>query len=131
LATVRAVGDRYHEGLVLWQMGVAAQQQGAGVMAQTRWQQAMTILEAMGCSETDEEIRDQLHPLRDRLSAALRGTSARAVRFLITTAASYAPDIGMAAGTGLSALDSFVVDNVISRPGPASFLSRLYPSIFE
>ena len=24
-----AVGDRYHEGLVLWQMGVAAQQQGA------------------------------------------------------------------------------------------------------
>jgi hypothetical protein len=80
---------------------------------------------------TDEEIRDQLHPLRDRLSAALRSTSARAVRFLITTAASYAPDIGMAAGTGLSALDSFVVDNVISRPGPASFLSQLYPSIFE
>src|SRR4029450_2346658 len=64
---------------------------------------------------TDGEIRDQLPPLRDRLSAALRSTSARAVRFLITTAASYAPDIGMAAGTGLSALDSFVVDNVISR----------------
>jgi hypothetical protein len=54
LATLRAIGDRYHEGLVLWQMGVAALQQGAGLMAQTRWQQAMTILEAMGCSETDQ-----------------------------------------------------------------------------
>jgi hypothetical protein len=80
---------------------------------------------------TDEEIRDQFHPLGDRLSAALRSTSARAVRFLVTTAASYAPDVGMAAGTALSALDSFVVDNIIARPGPASFLSRLYPSIFE
>jgi hypothetical protein len=54
---LRAVGDRYHEGLVLWQMGVAAQQQGAELVAQTRWQQAMTILEALGCSETDQVRR--------------------------------------------------------------------------
>jgi hypothetical protein len=57
LATLRAVGDRYHEGLVLWQMGVAAQRQGAELMARIRWQQATTILEAMGCSETDQVRR--------------------------------------------------------------------------
>jgi hypothetical protein len=38
-------------------MGVAAQQQGAELVAQARWQQALTILEAMGGWETDQVRR--------------------------------------------------------------------------
>ena len=33
-------------------------------------------------------------------------------------------------GTGLGALDSFLVDKLVSAPGPYSFLSDTWPSLF-
>jgi hypothetical protein len=39
---------------VLWQMGVAAQRQGEHLMAQARWQQALEILDPMGCTEANQ-----------------------------------------------------------------------------
>jgi hypothetical protein len=52
--TLRSVGDRYHEGIALWQIGVAAQQQGESDTARATWRQALAILEALGCTEAEE-----------------------------------------------------------------------------
>src|SRR5829696_1960616 len=54
LVTLRSVGDRYHEGIALWQIGVAAQQQGESDTARATWRQALAILEALGCTEAEE-----------------------------------------------------------------------------
>jgi hypothetical protein len=78
----------------------------------------------------DEEIERQYRPLRDKLGAAIRSGSGRAVRFLTTTGIGLIPGAGVA-GVALSAFDTFVLEKVISQPGPVSFISRLYPSIFE
>jgi hypothetical protein len=59
LRILRRVGDRYNEGLALWQIGVAAQQDGDDETAQASWRKALLILEALGCSEA-EEVRGLL-----------------------------------------------------------------------
>jgi tetratricopeptide (TPR) repeat protein len=51
LAMLRAVEDRYHEGLVLWHMGVSAQRRRGRSTARALWRQALEILEPMGCTE--------------------------------------------------------------------------------
>jgi hypothetical protein len=80
---------------------------------------------------SDQEIEDQLHPLRERLAVAVHGGSGKAVRLLTTTGIGLIPGIGTAASTILSAIDTFLLEKVISQPGPASFISTLYPSVFE
>ena len=56
---LRRVGDRYNQGMALWQIGVAARQQGDVETAQATWRQALSILEALGCREADE-VRELL-----------------------------------------------------------------------
>jgi len=34
-------------------------------------------------------------------------------------------------GTALAAFDQFVLDRIIGRPGPAAFIGRDYPSVFQ
>jgi protein-disulfide isomerase-like protein with CxxC motif len=59
LTILRRVGDRYHEGIALWQIGVAAQQQGDFEIAQDAWWHALSILETLCCAEA-EEVRGLL-----------------------------------------------------------------------
>jgi tetratricopeptide (TPR) repeat protein len=59
LRILRRVGDRYNEGMALWQIGVAAQQQGDIKTAHATWRQAVLNFEALGCSEA-EEVRGLL-----------------------------------------------------------------------
>ena len=59
LTILRRVGDRYHEGMALWQIGVAAQQQGDFETAQATWRHALSILGTLGCTEA-EEVRGLL-----------------------------------------------------------------------
>jgi tetratricopeptide (TPR) repeat protein len=72
LRILRRVGDRYNEGIALWQLGVAAQQQGDFETAQATWHQALLILEALGCSESEE--------VRGLLAADLAGSTTPAAR---------------------------------------------------
>ena len=82
-------------------------------------------------SATDEEIKEQLHPVQERIGAAIHGTSGRVVRFIATNGVGMIPGIGTLAGAAASALDAFLLERVIPQPGPTSFISRLYPPIFE
>jgi hypothetical protein len=77
----------------------------------------------------DAEIQESFHKVQEALARAVHGTAGRAVRFAITTAAGLIPDGGLT-GTALGALDSFLVDEVIREPGPYSFLSKTWPSLF-
>jgi tetratricopeptide (TPR) repeat protein len=72
LRILRRVGDRYNEGIALWQIGVAAQQQGDDETAQATWRQALLILEALGCSEAPE--------VRGLLATDLAGCTDRAAQ---------------------------------------------------
>ncbi len=80
---------------------------------------------------SDDDIRDQFHPIRERISAVMRGRPGKAVRLLATSAAGLVPEAGLILAPALDVLDTFVVDELISKPGPLTFLSRMYPSIFE
>jgi hypothetical protein len=79
-------------------------------------------------SLTDKELADLVHPVRDTLGKAIRGSAAKAVRLATSTV------VGVVlppAGIGLSVLDAFVVDTVMPAPGPTAFLSRLSRSVFQ
>jgi hypothetical protein len=76
---------------------------------------------------TDDEIREQVNAVRERVAQATQSTAGKTVRFLATTAADLLPYGGVAFG----AIDTFVVDKVLGRPGPAVFLAKHYPSLFD
>jgi hypothetical protein len=77
----------------------------------------------------DAEIRESFHTVQEAVARAVHGTAGKAIRFAVTTAAGFLPG-GALVGTGLGALDSFLVDKVIAEPGPYSFLSDTWPSLF-
>jgi hypothetical protein len=62
LAILRRLGDRYHEGVALWQHGVATQYDGDLDAARAGWAQALEIFEALGCGEA-EQVRGLLAEL--------------------------------------------------------------------
>jgi hypothetical protein len=76
---------------------------------------------------TDDEIREQINSVRERISEAVYSPKGKAVRFAATAAADVVPFGGLVAG----ALDQFVVEKVLPEPGPVSFLGSTYRSLFE
>jgi hypothetical protein len=87
------------------------------------FRQWLRILDAA----TDEEIRERVDSVRERISEAVYGTTGKAVRFAATAAADVVPFGGLVLG----ALDEFVLEKVIPEPGPVSFLGSTYRSLFE
>lgn len=71
---------------------------------------------------TDEEIRERVESVRDRIAAAVYGPGGKAVRFAATTAADFLPLGATLAGIALSALDEFVLEKILPEPGPVTFL---------
>jgi hypothetical protein len=82
-------------------------------------------------TETDEEINSKFDSLRERMSWLLEGPGGKTARFLITSGAGAIPVAGLVAGPALTAADSFLLERLIGKPGPAVFLSKRYPSIFK
>lgn len=80
---------------------------------------------------SDDEIREHLISLKSQIDNLIQSGAGKFVRFLTTTAIGFIPGAGMALGPAASALDMFLADKVFSQPGPAAFINRLYPSIFE
>lgn len=77
-------------------------------------------------SATDDEIRERINSVRERISAAVYGTGGKAVRFAATAAADIVPLGGLVVG----ALDEFVLEKLLPEPGPVSFLGATYRSLF-
>jgi hypothetical protein len=76
---------------------------------------------------TDDEIRERVTSVRERISEAVYGTTGKAVRFAATAAADVLPYGGLVVG----ALDQFVLEKVLPEPGPVSFLGTAYRSLFD
>ncbi len=81
-------------------------------------------------SETDAGIEASFGDVRDELAAITRSPLGRTVRFVAATAIGLVPFVGPIIGTVVSAADTFLLDRVLGKPGPAAFLGRHYPSIF-
>lgn len=79
-------------------------------------------------TESDAEIAARFNDVRAQVAEVLQSTEGRAVRFLVTGAAGFA---GLLPSTTVSAVDTFLFDRLLGRPGPAAFISRHYPSIFR
>jgi hypothetical protein len=82
-------------------------------------------------SETDEQIEAEFGSIRAKLAAITGGTPGRVIRFLVSTGVGQVPVVGSLAGLALSTADSFFLDRIIGKRGPATFLGRSYPSLFE
>ena len=82
-------------------------------------------------SESDAEISERLFSFREGLAAATHTRSKRTMRFLLVNVAGWLPPAGTLTGIAASGVDRFIFEKLIGRPGPAAFLGRSYPSIFE
>jgi hypothetical protein len=82
-------------------------------------------------SETDAEITARFEDVRGRIASVVESRGGRAVRFLVTSGAGAIPVAGLVAGPVLSAADNFLLEKIIGKPGPATFLSKNYRSIFR
>lgn len=78
--------------------------------------------------ESLAEALERLRSVRTALGDLVSTGPARAVRFTAVTGIGL---LGLLPGIASGALDSFVLDRILKRSGPATFLSRSYPSIFE
>jgi hypothetical protein len=76
---------------------------------------------------TDDEIRERVDSLQERISEAVYGSGGKAVRFAATAAADLLPFGGLVVG----AVDEFLLEKVLPEPGPVSFLGATYRSLFE
>jgi hypothetical protein len=81
-------------------------------------------------AETDEEISRRFEALRGRMAEVVEGAPGRTIRFVVTSGAGMIPVLGPALGPALSAVDTFLLEKLVGRPGPAVFLAKHYPSIF-
>ena len=82
-------------------------------------------------SETDDEINARFDNLREQMAWLAEGRGGKFFRFLLTNGAGAIPGAGLIAGPALSGADSFLLEKIIGKPGPAIFLSKIYPSIFK
>jgi hypothetical protein len=82
-------------------------------------------------SETDEEINSRFDSIRERLAAVTHSQPGEVLRFVMTNAAGAVPGVGLAAGPLASLADRAIVEKLIGKPGPVSFLSREYRSLFS
>jgi hypothetical protein len=82
-------------------------------------------------TEADEEVEEQVASVGEAIARAIHGPAGRVSRFLVTAGVGVIPGAGQVLAPALSALDQFALRRVIPEPGPASFLSRSYRSIFQ
>jgi hypothetical protein len=82
-------------------------------------------------AQTDAEIESQFESVRSRLASVVESRAGKSVRFLLTTGSAFVPAIGPVVSPLLSAGDEFLLEKVIGKPGPATFLNKSYRSIFE
>lgn len=80
---------------------------------------------------TDAEIRDAFGGIRSKLSGLVTRPGGKLVRWAISTAAGLIPGAGVALGASAGLFDSFLLEKVLPKPGPISFLESHYPSIFD
>ena len=77
---------------------------------------------------TDEEVRQLLRGYRARVAEFARSGSASMVRLMVEGGIGLLNPI---AGIALSVLDYFLIENLLPHSGPAAFVNKTFPSLFE
>ena len=78
---------------------------------------------------TDSEISARVESLRDKIGSALHTRVGKALRLFDRRR--FDSPIGIIAGLVVGAIDSFLVERVLTGLRSLYFLNRLYPSIFQ
>lgn len=80
--------------------------------------------------QSDEDIVQQFTSVKERLAALTHSPGGETIRYVVTNLLGAVPGVGIILGPASSLADKFIVDKLIGAPGPVSFLSRRYRSIF-
>jgi len=80
---------------------------------------------------TDTEIREAFGSIRSKLERLVSGTTGKSIRWALGTAAGLIPGSGIVLGPAAGLFDTFLLEKVLPKPGPISFLNSKYPSIFD
>lgn len=80
---------------------------------------------------SDKEVKERVSDLKARIAAAANSTSGRALRFFTSTALGLVPGAGIILSAGAGALDAFVVNRIVKESGIVTFVSRMYPALFQ
>lgn len=87
-------------------------------------------LSTIDCA-SDSEIRDKVDSLHSKVSAVMHTKPGTDLRFITITGIGLVPIMSPGLGVLFGALDRFLLEKVFPFSGPASFIDRLYPSIFR
>lgn len=79
---------------------------------------------------TDKEIKDRVLGLKAKVTSAIHSPSGGVLRFLVSSTLGLA-GVGEIVNLGLGALDHFLLDKIVPKAGIATFIHKLYPSLFQ
>jgi hypothetical protein len=82
----------------------------------------------------DSEITERIRGLKARVDQLVQSRGGKAIRVLVASALGTlfsGGDGGFVASAILGALDTFLVDNIFKRSGPAAFVNNHYRSLFR
>ncbi len=82
-------------------------------------------------SATDAQIREAFAGTRAKLVDLASGTTGKTLRWVASTGIGLLPGLGTIAGAAAGLIDSFLLDKILPKPAPISFLKTHYPSVFE
>jgi len=80
---------------------------------------------------SDAEVVEQLNDIRSKLGVFAQGSTGKVSRLAISTLAGFVPMLGVAAGLGLGAVDTFLLEKILPYSGVVAFIDKLYPSMFQ
>lgn len=80
---------------------------------------------------SDVEISQMFGSLHERMARVTHAPAVTVARWMFTTGLGILPHYGTALGVAGSAMDQFIMEKLIGNPGPVTFLSKNYRSIFK
>ena len=82
-------------------------------------------------NKSDKDIKDQINNLRARIATIANTKTAKSLRFMVSNALGLIPGHGVVLGPLLGVLDTFLLEKVLPKSGVTTFISSLYPSLFD
>lgn len=82
-------------------------------------------------TDTDQEIEARFSSMRERVARVTNTRTAKIIRFIVEEGVGDIPIVGIAVGPAFAGVDKFILDKLIGKPGPVSFIGKRYPSIFK
>lgn len=82
---------------------------------------------------SDEDIKKAINSFRAKVISALGGRIGKTIRFIVSTGIGVGMGAvaGPAAGVAIDAVDEFVLESIIKKPGPISFINNSLPKLYK